>query len=551
MGTVARWMVSATCSAAAQPDHDGGHRGVAQRELHGRIGKRHPVTRADLGHRAGAGDHVIGRPPVVEHRVGRHDRETEQPGVVDGRGDHRDTPRERQRQQLVRRRAIDQRVATRHHHDVDVAAAHELGEHRGLVHARADRTDHPLLAELDEGVDAFRRGLLPVLVGVVQVDDLEIVEAEPREALIDRTQDAVAAEVPLAAVDGGRRRTRDRRAHLPARASARVRDRPWSTPRTRRGVGRRGRRRDVARRARSRSAGPCRTSGCPPRHAASTTAEDASSVIASYRFPRRCGSQSHPADRRFRCSHSTSHLIEQIAVPARAKSGRYRGRHDYWKSAALSFVTISVPVSMLASTSLPDGGVERRLHAEAAHLGRELRDRGRLGSGQDRRDLIRARVEADRDQAVTTGRLDRLERPDQRRAARGVDRVQLGVRGQDVLTGVETLGLVAVGRRGRDDRRPRRRGCRACRPPGRRATGCRARPAARRAWRPSGRFSFSHVPASWPPAKLSVATTAVLPSQSGMSLSIRTTGMPASTAFCSASATFGLVGVIAIASTSA
>ena len=43
---------------------------------------------------------------------------------------------------------------------------------------------------------------------------------------------------------------------------------------------------------------------------------------------------------------------------------------------------------------------------------------------------------------------------------------------------------------------------------------------------PSGRFSASQVPASLPPARLSVATTEVLPSQSGMSLSISTTGNP-------------------------
>ena len=61
---------------------------------------------------------------------------------------------------------------------------------------------------------------------------------------------------------------------------------------------------------------------------------------------------------------------------------------------------------------------------------------------------------------------------------------------------------------------------------------------------PSGRFSASHSPASTPPALLSVATTEVLPSQSGMSLSTRITTIPASTAFCRSSCTFGLVGVI-------
>ena len=58
-----------------------------------------------------------------------------------------------------------------------------------------------------------------------------------------------------------------------------------------------------------------------------------------------------------------------------------------------------------------------------------------------------------------------------------------------------------------------------------------------------------YFPASTPPALLSVATRAVLPAQPGMSLSTKITLMPLSTAFCSASCTFGLVGVITIAFT--
>ena len=66
---------------------------------------------------------------------------------------------------------------------------------------------------------------------------------------------------------------------------------------------------------------------------------------------------------------------------------------------------------------------------------------------------------------------------------------------------------------------------------------------------PSASCPAMYSPASTPPALLSVATTDVLASQSGMSLSMRTTLMPPSTAFCRASCTFGLVGVMAIACT--
>ena len=52
---------------------------------------------------------------------------------------------------------------------------------------------------------------------------------------------------------------------------------------------------------------------------------------------------------------------------------------------------------------------------------------------------------------VLAGALDRLEGADDRRAAGAVDRRDVGVGGEDVLRGVEALGLVAVGgQRGHD-----------------------------------------------------------------------------------------------------
>ena len=65
------------------------------------------------------------------------------------------------------------------------------------------------------------------------------------------------------------------------------------------------------------------------------------------------------------------------------------------KSAALSLVTISVPVSMLASTDLPLAASSAACDAELAHLRRELGDRRQLIAGHDRGDLVRAGVEAD------------------------------------------------------------------------------------------------------------------------------------------------------------
>lgn len=61
---------------------------------------------------------------------------------------------------------------------------------------------HPLLAQLDQGIDARRRGFGPVVVGIVQVEDVDVVESQPLEARIDRVEDPVATEVPFAAGRG-------------------------------------------------------------------------------------------------------------------------------------------------------------------------------------------------------------------------------------------------------------------------------------------------------------------------------------------------------------
>ena len=64
-----------------------------------------------------------------------------------------------------------------------------------LVHTGADRPHHALLAELEQrGEGALERGLL-VIVRVVDEHDIEAVESEASEAVVDRTQHAVARVV--------------------------------------------------------------------------------------------------------------------------------------------------------------------------------------------------------------------------------------------------------------------------------------------------------------------------------------------------------------------
>ncbi len=220
----------------------------------------------------------------------------------------------------------------------------------------------------------------------------------------------------------------------------------------------------------------------------------------------------------------------------------------YWNLFAFSLVTISVPVSTRGGMVLP---------WTASRVVSMPRDPILAGTARPKPAWVPARmaltspgrgVEADdRDHAWGDLRVgDGLLRAEDGRPAGAVDARDVGIGGQDVGGRVEPLGLVAVGRR---LSRRRWRLCRACRAspsPDRRATGCRGRPCRTPIFPPGLRLAASQVPASLPPCRLSVATTGDLPFQSGMSLSIRTTLIPASTAFCSSVWRFGLVGVMAI-----
>jgi hypothetical protein len=107
------------------------------------------------------------------------------------------------RQQFGERALVEEGVAARAQHHVDVGVLDEAGEHLGLVHARADRADDALRAELLQGRIALAEGLFGVVVRVVEVDDVDPVEAEPFQAGLQAAAYAVGAEVPDAAVCGG------------------------------------------------------------------------------------------------------------------------------------------------------------------------------------------------------------------------------------------------------------------------------------------------------------------------------------------------------------
>lgn len=100
---------------------------------------------------------------------------------------------------------VQEGVAARAQHHVDIGLADEAGQHPRLVHAHADRAYHALRAQLRQSGKALAERLLGVVVGVVEVDDVHAVQAEPAEAGVQAPSYAVGAEVPYAAVRGGHR----------------------------------------------------------------------------------------------------------------------------------------------------------------------------------------------------------------------------------------------------------------------------------------------------------------------------------------------------------
>lgn len=98
---------------------------------------------------------------------------------------------------------VEQAVAAGQQDGVDVGLADEAGEEPGLVHADADRAHDSFRAQcLQRGIRLGQR-LLGVVVRIVQVDDVDPVQAQPLQAGLQAPAYAVRAEVPDPLVGGG------------------------------------------------------------------------------------------------------------------------------------------------------------------------------------------------------------------------------------------------------------------------------------------------------------------------------------------------------------
>ena len=162
----------------------------------------------------GALDELIGRRLVVVVRPGA--RVGQDAAVEDTAGDDRDPSLDAERQQLLQPHLVEHRVAAREEETVEVRFAGETGEHLGLVHAGPDRFDRPFRPETVERRVCACQSLGEVLVGVVDVEDVDPVDAETRDALLDRAHHAVVREV----VDGVEGRSAGKSVALRRRACA-------------------------------------------------------------------------------------------------------------------------------------------------------------------------------------------------------------------------------------------------------------------------------------------------------------------------------------------
>src|SRR4029077_12674342 len=135
--------------------------------------------------------------------VPRARRGVDKDAAVEHTSDHdRDCPLLTQRQELVHRHLVEQRVPACDQEDIQVARLDKPDEHRRLVHTRADGPRRPVPPQLGERPVPGRAGCVEMFVGIVEEQDVKPVEPGPLEALFDRPHDAVVGEIP----DGSDRR---------------------------------------------------------------------------------------------------------------------------------------------------------------------------------------------------------------------------------------------------------------------------------------------------------------------------------------------------------
>ena len=179
-----RWyrsMLSRTCSALLIPRATLDTAGCLRGKAMAASGRRDSVALADRAEPPGAREDLRrGRRVFVPGIRGRAGG-TEEAGVEDA---DRDDPGVRVAggiQRSLQAALFQQGVPAGEHGHVDQPFTEELAKLIGAVGADPDGADHPLRPKLGQSLQASSRRSLLELVGVVRVDDVHVVQAEPTQ----------------------------------------------------------------------------------------------------------------------------------------------------------------------------------------------------------------------------------------------------------------------------------------------------------------------------------------------------------------------------------
>ena len=166
---------------------------MGERELDRRSADRDPVPLADRADAHGALDQGGRGGGVVEE--GPRVRVCEDPAVHHTADHDRNALLEAQRQKFPQGTLVKERVAPRNEKRIEVAHAGEPREHLNLIHAGTDRPHDALLAQTLQSRQRAPDRILPMVVRIVDVEDVQPIETEPAQARLHRSEHAVGAVV--------------------------------------------------------------------------------------------------------------------------------------------------------------------------------------------------------------------------------------------------------------------------------------------------------------------------------------------------------------------
>ena len=126
---------------------------------------------------------------VIE--VGSFYRPGQDTAVVDTSDDHPDLPLGTQRHQFGKCALIQECVATSHQKAVQVRLTREPRKHLRLIHARPNCLDNPRRPQHVQRHVPITTRLVPVVVRVMQVEDIDFDHPHPGQTFIQRLHDAV------------------------------------------------------------------------------------------------------------------------------------------------------------------------------------------------------------------------------------------------------------------------------------------------------------------------------------------------------------------------